>query len=272
MLAPVWNTVLLYPLLNALVGLYRLTGDLGWSIILLTIGLRLLMTPLIMPGLRLSKKMQDIAPELTKLKQQYKNDKQGLMLAQAQLYKEHGANPASGCLPQVIQLLVLIALYSALNSVLKSDGQALVSHLNPMLYVFNQLPTDFHLSTRFFYMDLVKPDLFRIPGLPFPLPGLFVFLAAAVQFLSSKMMTPAVVAEKKVAAKTETPSDDTMVAVQQQMLYMFPLMTLVLGISFPAGLVLYWFVFSAISMFQQYVATGWGGLTPWLKQLNLIKS
>lgn len=86
-MANLWNLLLFHPLLNALIGLARLTGDLGWSIILLTIGLRLVMTPLVIPSLKASKKMQDLAPELAALKTKFKDNKQGLVTAQAELYK-----------------------------------------------------------------------------------------------------------------------------------------------------------------------------------------
>jgi YidC/Oxa1 family membrane protein insertase len=267
-----WNTLLLHPFINLLIGLDKFTGNLGWSIILLTVGLRLIMTPLVLPSLRLSKKMQELAPELSKLKEKYKDDKTALLTAQTQLYKDHGANPASGCLPQIVQLVVLIALYTAFNTVLKSNGVDVISHLNTLLYPFNQLPQNFNFSTSFAYLNLNKPDTFMIPGLNFPLPGIFLILAALVQLLSSKMMAPVVAKEKQLADKTSGTMDDAMVQAQEQMLYLFPIMTLVIGFNFPSGLVLYWFVFSAVSMFQQYSVTGWGGLTPWLKKVHLLKS
>lgn len=249
-----------------------MTGNLGWSIVFLTISLRLLMTPLILPSLKISKKMAELSPELSKLKETFKNDKQGLVSAQAELYKKHGANPASGCLPQIVQLLVLIALFNALNSVLRPNGASVADHLNPLLYSFNQLTSDFNFSTRFFYLDLLKPDTFRLSGIPVPLPGLFLLISAAVQLISSKMMLPVISAEKKIADKTKGATDDVMVEAQQQMAFMFPLMTIFIGFQFPSGLVLYWLVFSAVSAVQQYFATGWGGMTPWLRKLNLLKS
>jgi len=266
-----WNLLLFHPLLNALIFLDKLTGNFGWSVILLTVVLRLAMTPLVLPSLRLSKKMQDLAPDLAKLKEKHKDDKTALMTAQAELYKQHGANPASGCLPQIIQILVLIALFNAFNSVLHNNGD-LVSRLNPILYSFNRLPDNFHLTTGFSYLDLAKPDTIKLPGLSFPLPGIFLLITGLVQLLQSKMMAPVVKAEEKMAQKTPQESDDAMVAAQQQMLYMFPIMTIVFGYQFPSGLVLYWLVFSLVSMAQQYYATGWGGLSPWLFRFGLLKS
>ena len=267
-----WNLLLFHPLVNALIFLAHYTGNLGWSIIWLTVGLRLVMTPLIIPSLKSGKKMAELAPELAKLKTQYKDDKKGLVTAQAQLYKQHGFNPASGCLPQIIQIVVLIALFNAFNSVLQPNGADLVSKLNPLLYANNQLAADFKLSTKFYNLDLTKPDVVRLANLPLPVPGLLLLFTGLIQLLSSKMMLPAVKKLETQADKTEDTTDDMMAATQTQMLYMFPVMTIIFGYQFPSGLVLYWLVFSVVSMFQQYTVTGWGGLTPWLVRLRLIKS
>ncbi len=267
-----WDLLLFHPLVNALIFLARYTGNLGWSIIWLTVGLRLIMTPLVVPSLKSGKKMAELAPELEKLKTQYKDDKKGLVTAQADLYKKHGFNPAAGCLPQIVQILVLIALFNAFNTVLKPNGADLVSKLNPLLYAGNQLQADFKLSTHFYNLDLAKPDVIHFPNLPLPAPGIFLLLSGIVQFFSSKMMLPAVKKLEKQAEKTEEKTDDMMAATQQQMLYMFPVMTIIFGYQFPSGLVLYWLVFSLVSSVQQYMVTGWGGLTPWLFRLGLIKS
>lgn len=259
-------------MVNALIFLAKFTGDLGWAIIWLTVALRLVMTPLVIPSLKSGKKMAELAPELAKLKDKYKDDKTALMTAQADLYKKHGFNPAAGCLPQVVQILVLIALFNAFNTVLKPNGDELVTKLNPILYVSNKLPDDFKLSTQFYSLDLSKPNVIHIPQLPIPLPGLVLLVTGVVQLLSSKMMIPMAKKQEKLAEKTAGEKDDIMAATQQQMLYMFPVMTVVFGYQFPAGLVLYWLVFSLVSMGQQYMVTGWGGLEPWLKAVGLVKS
>ncbi len=269
MLSPLWNQFLYFPLLNALVGLYSLTGNLGWAIVFFTAGLRGLMTPLVIPSMRTSKKIQELGPELAKIKEQHKDNKTTLMTAQSELYKKNGVNPAAGCLPQLIQLLVLIALFNALNALLHS-GSDIAGKLNSSLYSFNQLPQDFKLSTQFFGLDLVKPDIHPVQGLPFPLPGVFLFISSFVQLLSTKMMSPQTL--KKADNKEGEDMESAMLAAQQQMIYTIPLLTLVFGAQFPSGLVLYWFVFSLVSMLQQYVVTGWGGLTPWLSRLGLVKS
>jgi len=265
-----WQTLLYQPLVNALVFLNQLFGNFGVAVITLTIVIRLLLVPLTLPSLKAASKMKAVAPELNKLKKQYAHDKQKLAKAQMELYKKHGVNPAAGCLPQIIQIVILIALYQAFNQVLNTNGET-IAKLNEVLYSFLKLPADVVINTRFWYLDLNKPDVFKLPGASFSLPGLFLTLAALGQMLSSKMMQPAVKAAQKQAKKTIDKQDDMATAMQSQMLYLFPLMTIVIGYRFPSGLVLYWLVFSVSTAAQQYFVNGWGGLEPWLKKLKLKK-
>jgi len=76
----------------------------------------------------------------------------------------------------------------------------------------------------------------------------------------------------EVCVGTESGSDDMQVAMQKSMTYTLPLMTIFFGMSFPSGLALYWLLFSIFQMIQQYKSSGWGGLTPLLHKLNLVKS
>lgn len=267
-----WNTALYYPLVNGLILLYQLLGqNLGLAIIALTGLIRIILIPFTNTSLRAAKKMQDLAPEIAKLKVLHKGDKTAFAAAQMELYKKNGANPAAGCLPQIIQLVVLIALYSAFNQVLTENGET-ISKLNAVLYSPLKLAQDAHLNTQFLYLNLAKPDTFKF-ALPnsetsIPIPGLFLILSIVTQFLSSKMMLPAVKAEEKLAQKEKNETEDVMAQTQEQMLYLFPLMTLLIGFNFPSGLVLYWFLFSLLSSVQQYFVSGWGGLTPWVRVLK----
>ncbi len=269
MLGSVWNTLLYQPIINGLIFLYQVLGqNLGLAIIALTGLIRVILIPFTNSSLRAARKMQDLAPEIAKLKALHKDDKTAFAAAQMELYKKHGANPAAGCLPQIIQLIVLIALYQAFNQTLTTNGQT-ISHLNNLLYQPLKLAADTHLNTNFLYLNLAKPDIFHFTlpnsNVNLPIPGLFLILAIVVQFLSSKMMMPAVKAEEKLAKKEKNETEDIMASTQEQMLYLFPLMTLLIGFNFPSGLVLYWFLFSFLSAVQQYFVSGWGGLTPWIK-------
>lgn len=246
-----WFTLLYQPLLNLLIFFYQIVGyNLGLAIIAMTSFLRLILIPLTLPSLKTAKKIQELAPEINKLKIKYKDDKQALAKAQLDLYKQHGANPASGCLPQLVQLVILIALFNAFNLTLQSNGSS-IGKLNEALYPSLRFSQDQTINTKFLYMDLAKPDVFHLPSVPFPLPGAVVILAAITQFISSKMMLPQAKKAEAEAEKTENKQDDLAASMQTQMLYMFPLMTLLIGVSFPSGLALYWLIFSLFSIIQQ---------------------
>ncbi|MGB9706476.1 MAG: YidC/Oxa1 family membrane protein insertase [Microgenomates group bacterium] len=261
-------TLLYQPLVNGLIFFYKIFDNFGVAIIVLTILIRLLTIPLTLPSLKVASKMKELAPQLEKLKKKYGKDRQKFAQAQLEIYKKHKVNPAAGCLPQIIQLIILIALYQAFIKVLQPDGNV-IEKLNEVLYPVLQLPAETVINSRFFYLDLAKPDVFHLPGVAFPLPGFFLLLAALVQFLSSKMMQPAVAVSRQQAKETPAAQDDVAAAMQTQMLYLFPLMTILIGYSFPSGLVLYWLVFSVFTAVQQYFVSGLGGLEPWRNKLKV---
>ena len=247
----IWDAVLIQPLLNGILLFYKLTGNLGIAIIVFTVFIRLILAPLTIPGMKQAQKMKEVAPNLEKLKLKYKGDKQGLAKAQMELYRQNNINPAAGCLPQILQLIILFALFQVFIRVL--SGSVEIAKINELLYPALRLPSDHLLTTKFLYLDLAKPDTIPLSGIPFGLPGLFLLASAAAQYVSFKMTMPAVKKEEKVAKKTVTATDDFMVSMQQSMLWMFPLMTIFAGFAFPSGLVLYWFVYSAFQVGQQYI-------------------
>jgi len=206
--------------------------------------------PLTLPGMKAANKMKELAPKIDKLKKKYKDDKQGFAKAQMELYRQFGVNPAAGCLPQIVQIIILIALYQSFQTVLKTNGEEVIVALNETLYPVLKFPLDTSLNLKFLYLNLSKPDIFKISGFP-SLPGIFLLLAAASQFFSSKLMMPAAKSKEKMAKKTPQKSDDFASAFQTQSLYLFPLMTIFIGYTFPSGLVLYWMTFSAFTLIQQ---------------------
>src|SRR4030066_1865707 len=125
-----WNLILYQPLVNALIFFYNfLFSNFGLAIIVLTMIIRSLLIPLTLPSMRAAQKMKELAPEIAKLKKKHGHDKQQLAKAQMELYRRHGANPAAGCLPQIVQLIVLIALYQAFRQVLDINGDNIISRL-----------------------------------------------------------------------------------------------------------------------------------------------
>jgi YidC/Oxa1 family membrane protein insertase len=235
-----FNTLLNGPLDAVLVFLTNLTGNLGWAIILLTLIIKVILIPLTLPAMRSAIKMRDLKPDIDALKQKYKGDAQGLQQAQMALFKEHKINPATGCLPYLFQFIILIALYRVFNTYLNGSHPA--------------------INVNFLWLDLTKPDPYYI------LP----IIAGVSQLVLSLMVLPAAdpSAAKTLAAATKTNKDDSKAdqmadmatSMQNQMVFLMPIMTVFFTLRFPSGLAIYWVVSTLVSIVQQYLVSGWGGL------------
>src|SRR3990167_5910919 len=211
-----WKLIFFQPLVNALIFFYQVLGqNLGLAIIGLTAVIRGALNPLTAPSIKSAQKLKELQPELAKLKEKYGQDRQAFAQAQLKFYQKEGVNPAAGCLPQIVQIVILIALFQAFNQVLQNGGNV-VDSLNQLLY---------------------QP--------------LKLAAAATIQFFSSRLMLTATKGTQAKAKKTEAKSDDIAAAMQEQMLYLFPIMTLFVGLRFPSGLVLYWLTFSIFMLIQQ---------------------
>lgn len=268
----IFNTLLTEPLANGLVLFYRIMGEnMGVAIIVFSVFLRLILLPLTKPYMESMKKMRSFQKDIEKLKRRHKGDRAKLAKAQADFYKEKGINPSAGCLPYLLQIVVLIFLFRVFSAVF-THGGSVAENFNQFLYEPLKFTTEEQVHTQFLYLDITKPDLLNTPlNLPegfVPVPGLFLIAAALLQFVSAKMSMPYVEAEKKAAKQTKDPSDDFQVAMQSSMIYMFPLMTILIGISFASSLALYWLAFSAFQVVQQYKASGWGGMAPLIDKLR----
>jgi YidC/Oxa1 family membrane protein insertase len=239
-----FETIFIQPLANLLVLFTNFFGSLGWGIIGVTILIKLALIPIMIPSLKSGEKMKQLAPELEKLKKKYQGDKKKLARAQMELYRARGVKPAAGCLPSIIQLVILIALFQVFNRVLNPEA---IDQLPGLLYQGISLPKN-GLDFSFWYLDLTRPDL--IMG---KIPGIFLAFSAIAQVFTARLSSPAIKGAKNSAEKTPQKSDDMMVSMQKQMTYLMPLMTIIIGFRFPAGLTLYWFVFSITGLVQQYM-------------------
>jgi YidC/Oxa1 family membrane protein insertase len=186
---------------------YNLVGDYGVAIIMLTVLVNIIMFPLTRKQLESSKKLQDIQPELRKLQEKYKHDKEKYNQVTMEFMRENKVNPMGGCLPLLIQFPILIAVFQLLRD--PSIIARSVENFNP--------------NFLFFRLDLTKPD---------PLYILPIMAAAATFFHQRLVMTD---------------------PKQKMMLYIFPVMIMVISVSFPAGLVLYWFTNSLFSVGNHYL-------------------
>lgn len=270
----IFRTIFTEPLANGLLIFYRITGgNMGVAIITFSVFLRFVLAPLTKPYMDSMKKMKSYAKDIQKLKEKHKDDKTKLAKAQADFYKEKGINPSSGCIPYFIQILILIFLFRVFTLVFKGDG-SVADHFNVLLYEPLKFAPGESVNLKFLYLDITKPDTLNqflgLSNFNLPIPGVFLLLASLFQFISAKMSAPYIEAEKKVAKKTKEKSDDFQVAMQSSMVYTFPLMTILIGVSFPSSLALYWLSFSAFQIWQQYRASGWGGAAPLVKKLRSI--
>ncbi len=265
----IFNTILIQPLANGLVLFYKILGNnMGLAIIGFSLALVLALRPLTKQYLNSMKKMKDYAPQLDKLKKKYKNDKTKLMKAQSDFYKQKGINPGAGCLPMILQLVLLFALFQVFTRALATAD---VTKLNELLYVPLKFADGTLLNMKFLYLNITKPDTFKIAMIPFAIPGPVLLLSALAQMISAKITSPYLSAEEKLAKKTENKADDFQTAMQSSAVYTFPLMTLLFGANFPSGIALYWLTFSLYQAFQQYQTTGLGGLKSWLNRFGLVK-
>lgn len=237
-----WNTFLVEPILNLLIAFYKgLFSNLGLAILGMTAFIRIVLYPLTVPALKMAEKQKRMQPKLNELKEKYKDDKERLTQEQLKLMKEAGINPALGCLPQIVQLIILIALYQVFIKVLHANG-AEITNLNNLLYFdFLKLPTNAVIGTKFLYLDLTKPDPYYV------LP----ILSGVAQWTMTRIGRPAAV--KPTGEKVEKgKSDDIMQNMQSQMGIIFPLMTVFIGLKLQSGLTLYWFVSVLLSVVQQW--------------------
>ncbi len=262
----IFNLVFFGPIVNALVLIYQglaaihLPGALGFSIVLLTILIRILVWPFMSSQLKATKKMADLKPHLDELKQKHKDDKQALAAAQMALYKENGVNPAGGCLPALIQFPIVIALYQSILNILPNAGGH-IEYINKLLY-FPSLKLPTTLDPNFFGLNLgIKPSDFGSHGIwliAIPL------ITAALTFVQSKMAIPTPVkkypSDSSKEKKEKEGVEESMGQVQSQMAYMMPLMFGYFAFSFPIGLAIYWNTYTILGIIQQYMISGWGGM------------
>ncbi len=229
-MSEIFTTIFYQPIVNLLVFLYNYLSfsDIGIAIILLTLVIKLILWPLNSSSIKSQKSLQDLQPKLDKLKAEYKDDKVGLSQATMNLYKEHKINPFSSCLPLLIQLPFLFAVFRVFR-----DG--VNTHLD-LVYSFISNPGSIDMIS-LGLIDLSQPNVY------------LAVLAGLAQFWQSKMMLA-----KKPPIKTQGAKDENMAAIMsKQMMYIMPVITIIIGVKLPGGLTLYWFVLTLFTALQQVI-------------------
>lgn len=249
-----FNEVLIRPIITVLVAIYKvlfLLGvpyALGFSIIILTILIRLLLYPLTSSQLRSSKRMQALSPKLSVIRDRHKGDTRRIQEETTRLFKEHNVNPVAGCLPVLVQLPIIWALYAVSQKIVALKANAIVSEINKIVYGATFLKLQTPWDPLFFGVPLSQNPSQLVWAMPLVL--LVPIATAVLQFVQSKMMVPSPNAPN---ASQKGKEGDFAAAFQTQSLYIFPLMIGFFSYTFPLGLSLYWNTFSIFGILQQYL-------------------
>jgi len=252
-------TPIFQALFLGLAGFYVLTSDIGIAIILLTLVIKTLLIPLFRAQIVSQRRMQLLQPEIRAIQQKFKGNRTKISEETMRLYRERGINPAAGCLPAVLQLFLLIPIYQVVSQGLSAPD------ITSMLQVFGQPLLDIAcqspgnpdlpcINTTINWLgglEAHRPQV--LFSVPMPILGSFGFsvlavIAAILQVIQTRMMTPN--------------TNDPQTRSQQRIFLVLPLISIVYGGFLPAGLFLYWIVFTAYSILQQYLIAGWGALFP----------
>lgn len=258
-----WNTIIIQPFINLILGIYHVVGNFGVAIILFTILTRILLYPLTAKQIKGSQAMQELQQNkrYQEIQEKYKNDKEKLAQEQMKLYQELGISPFSSCLPTLIQFPIIIGLYQALIQTIASaplDLLKLSRQVYPSLLDFSAL---FPLNTKFLWMNVGQPERLYVFGVGIPVLTIVVVITT---YISTKIITP----------PTQPGANDQSAAMTGMMNIYMPVLMGWLAYSLSAGLALY-FVTSNLIQIAQYALTGkayWKNLLPKKKDASKGKT
>jgi len=260
--AVAWLVVHIHDLIKPLFG----TSGWAWafSIILLTIAMRLLLFPLFVKQIRNQRAMQTLQPKMKELQAKYKNDKEKLNQEMMALWREHGANPFSGCLPILVQIPIFFALFRVLNSI-KPRGDLTSSSIDCTQVANYKACFEGHYGIGYTTVGhFANAKIFGVPiAAAFDsskealhhlaagtsstkvLAGIMVVLMAATTFWTQRQML--------ARSKAQGQTNDQMAQTQKVLLYVLPFTFFIFGYRFPIGVLLYWLTTNLWSMGQQHI-------------------
>ena len=231
MISYLFNLIFYQPLFNALIFLYNIipNNDFGFSIVILTVLIRLALWPLTGKGIRSQKALEKLKPKIEEINKKFKNDKEAKAKALMALYSENKINPLSGFLPLLIQIPIIIALWRVF---LAGTG---INH--DLLYSFIKAPGE--LRTVFLgIFDLTKRNM------------LLAIIAGVLQYFQTKMIIPSF---PKASEGRSSGSADFGRIMSQQMLYFGPVLSVIIFWTLPSALPLYWIIVTLMTLLQQYI-------------------
>jgi len=224
----IFQTIFYEPILNLLVFLYNILPghDIGLAIIVMTAIIKLILLPLSKQAIKSQKSLANLQPKINEIKKKYAHNKQEQGRAMMELYKQEKVNPFSSCLLLLVQLPFLWAVFIVFKEGLSNQA---ITNIYPFISqpgVINPISLG---------VDLSKPNI------------VLALLAGAAQFWQAKMM----VTKRPEIRSAGSKDEDMMAIMNKQMLYMMPILTVVIGVTFPGGLALYWLVTTILTALQQ---------------------
>ncbi|HEX2619442.1 MAG TPA: YidC/Oxa1 family membrane protein insertase, partial [Phototrophicaceae bacterium] len=243
---------LVNPLVTLLTLFYSVLGNnIVLAIALLTVIIRLATSPLLIQQQRSAAAMQEVQPKLKKIQEQYKNDREKLSQEQMKLYQEHGINPLGGCLPLVVQLPILFALYATITHALAATPYQLIDNAGRLL--MPNLESLVPLNKIWLNMDLTQAPTIQTSVAPWALA--LPLLVLITTWLQSKLTIP-----------TSQPNPDgkpnQAEMMSRQMTTIMPIMFGFFALNFPIGMSIYFIVGNLVGI-AQYTMMGkadWRGL------------
>lgn len=258
-----FTTIIVQPIFNLLVFIYAILPghNFGLAVILFTIVVRLLMWPLVKKQLHQVKKMRAIQPELKRIKKAAAGDKRKEQLMMMELYKEQGISPFGQIGTIVLQIPILLGLYSGLRKVL-DDPHQIVSFAYPFLQHFSwlqQLSHNIHSfdATLFGIVDLTKPAM----GNGVYWPAMVIVVASClVQYFQSKQLTPTTKDSRSLRsilkdARSGKQADqaDVNAAMARNTSLLLPVLIFVFTVHLASALSLYWLTSGLVAFIQQSI-------------------
>lgn len=243
-LLDIYNAILFQPLLNLMVWFYNLVGDIGVAIIIVTVLVRLVLVPLSIKATKSQKALQELQPQMNKIRKEHKDNKEEQTKALMEFYKENKINPMSSCLPMLVQLPIIFAMYRVFRVGMNEESM-------DKLYSFVVQPE----VVDPFFINLVNMTESNI---------ILAVMAGAFQFFQSRMMMPKNQPKKKSGGGI---MGDMSSMMTKQMTYFLPVMTVFIAMSLPSGLALYWATTTLFALGQQYLI-----IKRWKPEKAIVKS
>ena len=238
--------ILITPLVNMLLLFYGILGNsFVMAIIVATILIRLVTLPLTLPQQRNSRKMAELQPQLEELKKKYGNDRNKMAQAQMELYRENKINMFGGCLPLILQLVIMIAFYQALTGALATNPLQLLQLAHRALPALVPL---IPINSTFLVYDLGMPGL--LPSVQQSLPPIVAQLL--IFLLPALVVGTTYLSQKTMATPSADPSQQSMT---RQMNLIMPLMFGLFSLQFASGLSIYFIVSNLVGAGQAWLMT-----------------